>query len=72
LQPAIFGAPSSATFSGEGNIAPPAQEALKTKARAKPARCRKGLVKKGGRCVRVGRAGKRAAGKRADRKRRGK
>jgi hypothetical protein len=72
LQPAIFGAPSSATFSGEGNIAPPAQEGLKPKPRAKPVRCRRGYVKKGARCVRVRRAGKRAAAKRTGAKRRGK
>jgi hypothetical protein len=62
-QPGVFGAPASATFSGAGNLAPPsaAKPALKAKAKAKPKRCKKGYVKKKGRCVRAkprGKAGK--------------
>jgi len=50
-QSAVFGAPASATFSGAGSPAPGAV-GLTVKSRAKPTRCRKkGLVKKGGRCV---------------------
>ncbi len=50
-QPPIFGAPSSETFSGAGNITPtPAASAAKPK--AKPAKCRRGFVKKKGACVR--------------------
>jgi hypothetical protein len=43
LQPAIFGAPASATFSGAGNVPP---------AVSKPApRCRKGFTRKHNKCV---------------------
>ncbi len=50
-QPPIFGAPSSETFSGAGNITPtPSVSAAKPK--AKPAKCRRGFVKKKGACVR--------------------
>jgi DNA-binding beta-propeller fold protein YncE len=46
--PSVFGAPASATFSGAGNFAPPA-----TKPKAKPVKCKQGLVKnKKGKCVR--------------------
>ncbi len=50
-QPAVFGAPSSATFSGSGNVSsvssPPAT------AKAKLVRCKRGYVRKRARCVRV-------------------
>ncbi len=52
LQPAIFGAPSSATFSGAGNVIPPTPAAVKPRPKSKPVRCRKGFVKKKGKCVR--------------------
>ncbi|HWX44388.1 MAG TPA: hypothetical protein VNY52_03590 [Solirubrobacteraceae bacterium] len=59
-QPAIFGAPSSATFSGAGNLASPAGAKPTVKSKSKPAQCRRGYVKKRGKCVRKphGKAGK--------------
>ena len=49
--PPIFATPSSATFAGVGNFPPQAKPAAKR--RSKPtARCRKGFVKKRGRCMR--------------------
>lgn len=56
-QPAIFGAPSSSTFSGAGNVAP-AAPVVKPRVRSKPVKCRRGRVRKKGRCVRRGRAGR--------------
>ncbi len=51
-QPLIFGAPSSATFSGVGNLTPSLAQP-KTKPKAKPVKCKQGLVKnKKGKCVR--------------------
>ena len=43
-QPAVFGAPASATFSGAGNVAssPPAQA---VKPKAKVVKCKKGYTK---------------------------
>jgi DNA-binding beta-propeller fold protein YncE len=57
-QPAIFGAPASATFSGPGDLAAPAPaSAPKPKAKPKPVKCTRGFIKrkvKGrARCVRV-------------------
>jgi hypothetical protein len=49
--PSIYGAPSSQTFSGAGNLAPPAAKP-KAKPKAKPVKCKKGFVKKRGKCVR--------------------
>jgi hypothetical protein len=51
-QPEVFGAPSSSSFSGEGNLAPqtgpPAKPAVKTKT----VKCKRGFVKnKHGKCV---------------------
>jgi hypothetical protein len=49
-QPSIYGAPSSQTFAGAGNLAP----AVRAHERAKPkrkARCRKGSQRRRGRCV---------------------
>lgn len=49
-QPAIFGAPASATFSGAGNLAPPSPPVVKTT--RKTAGCPKGKARdKHGRCV---------------------
>ena len=48
LQPSLYGAPSSQTFSGVGNLAPPE---AKAKPKSKPVKCRKGFVKKKGKCV---------------------
>ncbi len=47
-QPSIYGAPSSQTFSGTGNLAPPLQAMpkVKPKPKAKPAKCREGFVKR--------------------------
>ncbi len=50
-QPSIYGAPSSQTFSGVGNLAPP-EVKPKAKPKAKPLKCKKGFVKKKGKCVR--------------------
>ncbi len=50
-QPSIFGAPSSQTFSGAGNVTPSAVKP-KAKAKAKPVKCKNGFVKnKKGKCV---------------------
>jgi DNA-binding beta-propeller fold protein YncE len=65
-QPSIFGAPSSATFSGAGNLAPSVAAKPKAKHRPKPAKCKKGFVKKKGRCVK----GPKKAGKSAHANRR--
>jgi hypothetical protein len=61
-QPAIFGAPPSATFSGAGNVTPaPAP---------KVARCKSGFVKKKRKCVKRRKAKRMAGAKRAGNKRR--
>jgi hypothetical protein len=54
-QPSIYGLPSSATFSGPGNVvAPPPKPAAPKKVVKKAAKCRKGLVKsKKGKCVKA-------------------
>ena len=49
--PSVFGAPASATFSGAGNLVPPVAAKPMVKPKAKPVKCRKGFVKKKGRCV---------------------
>ncbi len=49
-QPSIYGAPSSQTFIGAGNLASP-EAKPKGKPKVKPKKCRKGLVKKKGKCV---------------------
>jgi hypothetical protein len=49
-QPAIYGAPASATFNGPGNVAP--APTVTKKVTKKTVKCKKGLVKnKKGRCV---------------------
>lgn len=49
-QPSIFGAPASQTFSGAGNFTPPSE--VKPRPKSKSAgKCRKGYVRKKGRCV---------------------
>ena len=50
-QPGVFGAPASATFSGAGNITPVVTSKPATK-RVKPKACKKGFVKRRGKCVR--------------------
>jgi hypothetical protein len=47
--PSVFATPSSATFSGAGNLAPPVVVGVKPKAKAK--QCRRGSVRRHGRCV---------------------
>jgi hypothetical protein len=49
--PSVFGAPPSATFSGVGNLAPPVEATPKVKPKSRPVKCRKGFVKRKGRCV---------------------
>ena len=51
-QPSVYGAPASATFSGAGNLTPPeVKPKTKPKPKSKPMKCKKGFVKKKGRCV---------------------
>jgi hypothetical protein len=70
-QPPIFGVSGSATFSGAGNIAPAAAKpAVKPKAKTKP--CKKGYVKKKGKCVKSKSKKKAKKAKKASRDRRGK
>jgi hypothetical protein len=45
--PPTFATPASATFNGVGNFPPP----VSSKPKAKPVKCKKGLVKKKGKCV---------------------
>ncbi len=51
-QPSIYGAPSSQTFSGAGNIAAPVASKPVIKPKSKPAKCKRGSVRKKGRCIR--------------------
>jgi hypothetical protein len=68
-QPAIFGASGSAMFSGAGNIAPAVVKPV-AKAKAKP--CKKGYMKKKGKCVKKKSKKKAKKAKKASRERRGK
>jgi hypothetical protein len=67
-QPSIYGLPSSATFSGPGDVTPPSVPA--TKVEKKTVNCKRGLVKdKRGKCVRAKSKRKRAKAKKSiDRK----
>ncbi len=66
LQPAIFGEPSSQTFSGAGNIAsPPSPPALKTVVKSK--QCKKGFVKKKGKCIKKKQSKKATKAKKSNR-----
>jgi hypothetical protein len=58
-QPVIFGEPSSATFSGPGNVASPPPVSV-VKAKVKSLKCKKGFVKKKGKCVRKSEKGSKA------------
>ncbi len=70
-QPSIYGAPSSQTFSGVGNLPPPGAKP-KAKPKAKPVKCKKGFVKnKKGKCVKRPKK-KKTKAKRATNNRRGK
>ncbi len=66
-QPGVFGALSSATFSGPGNIAPVAVVKPAVKAKAKPTKCKRGHERKRGKCVRKPKSKKKAK-KSTDRK----
>jgi hypothetical protein len=55
--PPIFATPSSVTYNGVGNFEP--QPAVVAKPVVKPARCKKGTVRRAGRCVKAKGAGKR-------------
>jgi hypothetical protein len=60
-QPGIFGSPASATFSGVGNVTPPAAAKPKARHKSKPKKCRKGFVKKKGKCVKAKKSAKKAS-----------
>jgi hypothetical protein len=63
----IFATPSSATFNGVGNFEP--RPAVVQKPVAKPTECKKGTVRKAGRCVKAkGKAKAKRPGKRAKRR----
>ena len=59
--PPIFATPASVTFEGIGNFAAPPPANHSGNAKARSAKCRKGFVKRNGRCVKKRRA-KRAKG----------
>jgi hypothetical protein len=62
----IFATPPSVTFAGVGNFPPPPPApvtAPKAKAKTKPAQCKKGYVKKKGRCVKKSKAKKSSHGR---------
>lgn len=67
-QPQVFGAPSSATFAGSGDLPPP-PAAVTVKPKAKSVTCKRGFVKKHGRCVR--RKANKAKGRASKARRRG-
>jgi hypothetical protein len=70
-QPTIYGAPSSATFSGPGNLVyTPTAPAVKSK--GKPVKCRRGFTKKRGKCTKVKAKKKHAGAKKASHDRRAK
>jgi WD40-like Beta Propeller Repeat len=69
-QPEIFGPSPSATFSGAGNVAP--SPAVASKPKSKPAKCKKGFVKKHNKCVKAKAKKKKTKAKKASNKRRGK
>src|SRR4029077_19493995 len=50
----VCATPPSVTFNGPGNITPPSvptQPVVKAKAKSKPVKCKKGHVKRKGKCV---------------------
>jgi len=54
-QSSLYGAPASQTFSGVGNLEPPAKTTLKSKAKPKrKSGCKRGFVKRKHRCVKRG------------------
>jgi hypothetical protein len=65
-QAALYGAPASQTFSGAGNLAPPAKTPVKTKPKPKKKpKCGKGFVKRNGKCVKSKRSRKSTRSRRA-------
>jgi hypothetical protein len=67
--PNLLAAPASETFSGLGNPAPPAPTpAVKAKPKSKPAKCRKGYVKKKNKCVKKSKPKKKATKSSRDRR----
>ncbi len=62
--PSLLGEGGSATFSGLGNLPPPAPTSVGT-VKAKPRHCGKGYVKRKGRCVRRAKTKKAGHGERA-------
>jgi hypothetical protein len=65
----LLAAPASATFSGLGNPTPPAPTpAVKPGPKAKPKTCRKGYVKKRGKCVKKSKPKKKATKSSRDRR----
>jgi hypothetical protein len=62
--PPLFATPASTTFNGVGNFPPPpAVPAGKPKAKPKPVKCRRGTVKRQGKCVKKAKAKKPAKGR---------
>jgi hypothetical protein len=62
--PPLFATPASATFNGVGNFPPPpTPPAGKPKAKPKPVKCRRGTVKRQGKCVKKAKAKKPAKGR---------
>ncbi|MGA9285293.1 MAG: hypothetical protein WBV85_07605 [Solirubrobacteraceae bacterium] len=59
--PPIFATPSSATFNGVGNFSPPAAKPAAKPSTKRALRCKRGFVKRGGRCVRKTRSAERSA-----------
>ena len=68
IQPGVFGASASAAFSGAGNLK---TTTVAVAPKAKPVKCRKGLVRKRGRCVRGRRKRSERAGKSSNHRRAG-
>jgi hypothetical protein len=51
--PPVFATPSSVTFDGAGNFPPPPLGAIKPNPKSKSVKCRRGFVKKHGKCVKA-------------------
>jgi sugar lactone lactonase YvrE len=64
--------PGSASFNGQGNITPAPPVAVKPRPRAKPAKCKKGFLKKHGKCAKNKRKKKAKRAGNVSRDRRGK
>jgi hypothetical protein len=70
-EPSIYGAPSSQTFSGLGNLSPtPTTPAVLKKTAKKTAACKKGFAKRHGKCVRAKSGKKKAKARKSNRDRR--